>query len=291
MDTSGYRRTLSIICYSIIILASIAAGIGLFYDDGGEPYTTFNHLGEEVEIYGKGLYANDSILIGAANQGTDAIVLLVGIPLLVLSLYMMMKDERKGSVLMAGALTYFLYVYATFSLSIAFNRLFIVYVALFALSLYGLLICVFRIKDMNDTSPLVKTNAGRWIGYLMILLGSFTGLAWGVEPLMALLTGDSPGLGIYPTLFTHAFDMAIIVPISIISGIWISRGKMDGYLVAVPIIMLLVMVALSIISMTVSQYSVGLEFTVQELMVFVASFIVFGLVGVKALKDIFSVLE
>lgn len=282
---------MSIICYSIIILASIAAGIGLFYDDGGEPYTTFNHLGEEVEIYGKGLYANDSILIGAANQGTDAIVLLVGIPLLVLSLYMMMKDERKGSVLMAGALTYFLYVYATFSLSIAFNRLFIVYVALFALSLYGLLICVFRIKDMNDTSPLVKTNAGRWIGYLMILLGSFTGLAWGVEPLMALLTGDSPGLGIYPTLFTHAFDMAIIVPISIISGIWISRGKMDGYLVAVPIIMLLVMVALSIISMTVSQYSVGLEFTVQELMVFVASFIVFGLVGVKALKDIFSVLE
>lgn len=282
---------MSIICYSIIILASIAAGIGLFYDDGGEPYTTFNHLGEEVEIYGKGLYANDSILIGAANQGTDAIVLLVGIPLLVLSLYMMMKDERKGSVLMAGALTYFLYVYATFSLSIAFNRLFIVYVALFALSLYGLLICVFRIKDMNDTSPLVKTNAGRWIGYLMILLGSFTGLAWGVEPLMALLTGDSPDLGIYPTLFTHAFDMAIIVPISIISGIWISRGKMDGYLVAVPIIMLLVMVALSIISMTVSQYSVGLEFTVQELMVFVASFIVFGLVGVKALKDIFSVLE
>ncbi len=291
MEAYGAHRTLFIIGYSIIILALVAAGIGLFYDDGGEPYTTLNHLGEEVEIYGKGLYANDSILIGAANQGTDAIVLLVGIPLLVFSLYLIAKDERRGSVLMAGALTYFLYVYATFSLSIAFNRLFIVYVALFALSLYGLMICVFRIKEMNDASPLVKTNGKGWIGYLMIILGSFTGLAWGVEPLMALLTGDLPNLTIYPTLFTHAFDMAIIVPISVISGIWILRGKDEGYLVAVPVIMLLVMVALSIISMTVSQYSVGLQFSVQELMVFVVSFIIFGLVGVKALKDIFSMLE
>jgi len=108
---------------------------------------------------------------------------------------------------------------------------------------------------------------------------------------MALLTGDLPNLTIYPTLFTHAFDMAIIVPISVISGIWILRGKDEGYLVAVPVIMLLVMVALSIISMTVSQYSVGLQFSVQELMVFVVSFIIFGLVGVKALKDIFSMLE
>ena len=291
MDPSYAHRILFIIGFSISILAIVAAGIGLFYDDGGESYTSVNHLGDNVEMFGKGIYANDSLLIGAANQGTDAIVLLIGIPLMVFSMYLMRRDERRGSVLMAGALTYFLYVYATLSMSVAFNRLFLVYVALLALSLYGLIICVLEIIRMNKESQLVRASGKKWIGYLMIILGSFTALAWGVEPVIALLTGELPTLSIYPTLFTHAFDMAIIVPISIISGVWILRGKTEGFLVAVPVIMLLVMVALSIISMTISQYSVGLEFTVQELVVFVASFIIFGLVGVKALVDIFSMME
>ena len=210
-------------------------------------------------MFGKGILANDSLLMGATNQGTDAIVLLIGIPLLVFPMYLMMKDERRGSVLMTGALTYFLYVYATLSLSIAFNRLLLVYVALFALSLYGLMICTFKIIRFNEDSPLVRSSGKRWMGYLMIILGSFTGIAWGVDPTIALITGELPNLSIYPTLFTHAFDMAIIVPISIISGVWILRNKAERFIVAAPVIMLLVMVALSIISMTINQFSYGLS--------------------------------
>src|SRR4051794_27368490 len=40
----------------IIICSMIVAGVGLFNVTGGEPYSFTNQYGDEVRLYGKGLY-------------------------------------------------------------------------------------------------------------------------------------------------------------------------------------------------------------------------------------------
>jgi len=56
----------------IVVLALIAAGTGLFSQDREGPYTFQTLRGQQVEMYGRGIYARDSLLAGAGFRGADA---------------------------------------------------------------------------------------------------------------------------------------------------------------------------------------------------------------------------
>ena len=65
----------------IAVLAVITAGSGLFLQGGEGPFTFTTLHGKTVEMYGSGLYRNDSLFSGAAFKGTDVITLFLGVPL------------------------------------------------------------------------------------------------------------------------------------------------------------------------------------------------------------------
>ena len=284
IDLPKSLRTLS---FTLIALAALAASIGLFYDDGGSSYTAVNHLGEEIEMFGKGLYANDSLMFGAANQGMDAVTLLIGIPLLVYGIRLFQKDECKGALLLLGVFSYFLYLYAAFALSIAYNRIFLIYIIILAVSLWGLLTSVLILTGQGRIQSLFASFERRWIGWFMVVLGAITLLIWGMEPLNTLITGHMPVLQGYPTLFTHALDMAVLAPLSIIAGYLILKGEKAGYPMAVPPLFVIVMLVPGIAAMTVNQVILGMDFSIGELIAFAASFMVMGFIGLVALISIF----
>ncbi len=62
----------------IVVLAVINAGVGLF------TFTTVH--GRTVEMYGRGVYQNDSLLVGAGFRGTDVVTLLIAVLLLAASI-------------------------------------------------------------------------------------------------------------------------------------------------------------------------------------------------------------
>jgi hypothetical protein len=214
------------------LLALFAAGMGLFYQTPGQPTPYTNHRGEKVTINGRGLYAYDTISMAAQAQGNDLVTLVIGVPLLALATRLAFRGSLRGRLLLAGTLGFFLYTYMSMSMLSSYNALFVVYVALFGLSLYAFVLSMMSF-DLTELPRHFSPRLPRgWIAGLMFAVGGFLLLAWLGRIVPPLLRGQTPALENTTTLVIQAMDLALIVPLAILSGILLLRRSPWGYLLA-----------------------------------------------------------
>ena len=214
------------------LLVLFAASMGLFYQEPGQPYAYTNHRGETVMINGHGLYFYDTISMAAQQQGNDLVALVVGLPLLAISTWLTFRGSLRGRLLLTGTLGFFLYTYMSMSMLTSYNALFLVYVALFSLSLYAFILSMMSF-DLTDLPRHFSTRLPRgWIAGLMFLVGGFLLLAWLGRIVPPLLQNQTPALENTTTLVIQAMDLGLIVPLAILSGILLLRRSPWGYLLA-----------------------------------------------------------
>lgn len=261
----------------IAILAMITSGIGLFSQGGDGPFSFTTIHGTTVEMYGQGIYRNDSLFVGALLRGTDTITLFVGIPLLLISYTLYLRGSLRGSIMMIGMLAYFHYIGITYTFSVIFNTLFLFYVALFSLGLFAMIIALttFEIQMLSN-----KVSSGlprRGIAIFMFVAGLGTLMLWLSELIGPLMTGEAPAnLGPYTTMFTHGFDSAVITPATVITGIYLLRQEPAGYLLAAPLLILCTLIGLVVLAQTVSQALVGIIFPTGVYIGMIGSWVVMG---------------
>ena len=264
------------------MLALIAAGVGLFWQDGGGSSSFTTLRGQTVETYGRGLYRYDTLFVGAGNRGTDTVTLFLGIPLLVLSTLLYRRGSLRGGLVLTGALTWFLYVGASYALgAVAYNNLFLIYVALFSASLFAFVLALTSIDIQALPSYFSSRMPRRGPAIFMFASGLLTLFVWLIEPITALIQGRPPEhLGPYSTLFTNAVDLSIIVPTAFVAGGLILRRNPLGYLMAIPLLVLEAMLAPLIVAQSVSQVQAGVSFTPGEMVGPIAGFAVLGLLAI-----------
>lgn len=132
-----YSSALKILLPLIGLLALFAAGMGLFYQTPGTPYPLTTFRGEQVTINARGLYYWDTVSSAAQMQANDLVTLALALPLLALSSWLAWRGSLRGRLLLAGTLGFILYTYITMCFGAQYNALFLVYVALFSLSLFA----------------------------------------------------------------------------------------------------------------------------------------------------------
>lgn len=266
---------------TIAALALLAASVGLLWQDGGNSYSFTTLRGQTVEIYGRGLYRYDSLFAGAGNRGTDAVTVFLGIPLLVVATLLYRRGSLRGGLLLTGALTWFLYAYASYALgTVAYNELFLLYVALFSASLFAFVLAFASFDARALRSHFSSRMPRHGPAIFMFASGLLTLLVWLIDPLGALIRGEPPEtLAANTTLFTNALDIAIIVPATFLAGARILRRDPTGYLIAAPLLVLEAMLAPMIAAQTVSQVRAGVSFTPAEMVGPIAGFALLGLVA------------
>ncbi|MEA5507218.1 hypothetical protein VB735_29810 [Halotia wernerae UHCC 0503] len=152
---------------AIALLAAVAASIGLFWQDGGQSFSFTTLHGQTVQIYGQGLYRYDTLFSAAGSRGTDAVTLFLAIPLLIICLSFYRRGSLRGALLLIGALFYFLYVYAGFALgTVTYNRLFLLYVVLFSISLFTFVFALTTI-DLQHLALCGATNLN-WLNVVSV---------------------------------------------------------------------------------------------------------------------------
>ncbi|CAN5854184.1 hypothetical protein BH23GEM7_BH23GEM7_18200 [soil metagenome] len=271
-------RTVVWLAALVAVLALVVAGIGLFWQDGAGAFTFTTVRGESVEVYGRGVYRYDSLFAGAGHRGTDLVSLVLGIPLLVLATLLYRRGSIRGGLLLSGALTYFLYVYATLSLGVAYNDLFIGYVAIFSASLFAFVLSFRAIQPLG--SRFSERLPRRGIAAFLFAAGLLTLAVWLEAPVRSLLGREPPTLlAGYTTLVTHALDLAIIVPAVFLAGVLLLRRDARGYLIAFPLLVLIVMLVPVITAQTVSQLRAGISLTAAEVIGPIGGFLVLGTIA------------
>lgn len=241
----------------IFVLALIAAAAGLFYNTPGKPFSYINHRGEIVMINGHGLYYYDTISTVAQMQGNDLITLVVGLPLLAISAWLAFRGSLRGRLLLTGTMGFFLYTYMSMSMLTAYNSFFLIYVTLFALGLYAFILCMLSF-DLSDLPLHFSAQLPRgWIAGLMFIIGGFLLLAWIGRIVPEMLGKQNPALENTTTRVIQAMDLALIVPLAILSGMLLLRHSAWGYLLASVALMKGVTMGLAVSTMSINMALAG----------------------------------
>lgn len=261
----------------IAVLAVITAGVGMFSQGGDDPFSFTTVYGDTVEIYGQGLYRHDTSFVAALFRGTDVITLFVCLPLLLISYLSHRCGSLRGSIFLIGMLFYFLYIGVTYTFSVTFNSLFLVYTALFSASLFATIIALTTFDVQSLANKVASTMPHRGIAIFMFVAGLGTLFLWLSELIAPIMTGQAPAnLGHYTTMFTHGFDSAVITPATVITGIYLLKRKPLGYLLAAPLLILCTIIGVTVIAQTISQALVGITFPIGVYIGMVGSWVVMG---------------
>lgn len=264
-------RTPVILSLFIMILALVASIGGLIVDVAAtDQIRTITSLyGEEVSLYGRGLYANDSISCAVQARGQDMVTLFVGIPILAAGTLLKRSGSLRGKMLQSGALGYMLYTYASYSFLSMYNRFFLLYVALFGLSLFSFII---SFKDFGPTEvadALGPRYPRKFLGIYLIVMGILLALMWIGRIVPSLIAGLPPaGIEHYATLVIQALDLGVVVPAAIITGVLLIQKHPFGATLAAILFIKLLTMALALFTMMILMHRAQVVLSPTEVVIF-----------------------
>lgn len=181
-------------------------------------------------LFWKGLYLNDTVSIVAQMMGQDLVTLLIAVPILLGSLYLVSRGSLRGNLIWMGTIFYFLYSYASMSFAASYNQLFLVYVALFSLSLYTFVYGLLSLDVKTIKKSISPGITIKLAGVFLITSGAMLALMWLKMIIDSLLIGTAPSaMENYTILVIQALDMGVVFPATLIAGALILKGKEWGY--------------------------------------------------------------
>ncbi len=271
---------------SIGVLGLVAAAAGLFWPVSGQPFPFTSLRGESVSIFGRGLYYYDTVSSAAQEQGQDVVTLVLSLPVLAVSTWQAFRSSLRGRLLLTGTLGYFLYTYAMMSFETAYNPFFLVYVALFSLSLYSFVLSMMSFDLASLPQSFSPGLPRRGIAGILFAAGGFLLLAWLGRIAPGLLQNSTPALENSTTMVIQAMDLGIIVPLAFLSGILLLRRSPWGYLLASTAVLKFLTYGVAVSAMGINMILSGIQGGEGILVVFLALTIVNLLMAALLLKNV-----
>jgi len=269
----------------IFVLTFVAALAGILPAEG-TPYEVTNFRGEVVNINARGLYYWDTVSTAAQMQANDLVTLVLGLPLLAISFWLTLRGSLRGKLLLTGTLGFILYTYTTMCFGTAYNQLFLVYVALFSLSLFAFVMSMMSFDLQSLPQHFSEKLPRRWIAGLLFFTATFLGLAWLGRIAATFTQGSIPTLENTTSMFIQAMDLGIIMPTCILSAILLLRRSAWGYLLASVGMLKFLTLGIAVGVMALNMARVGVPISVIELIIFPAIALVNLVMTIILLKNI-----
>ena len=271
----------------IIPLAILAAGAGLFWQGSGAPFPFITFRGETVMVRGHGLYQYDTVNSSSQEIGQDVVTLAIGVPLLIAALLLTRKGSLRGRLLLTGVFGYFLYTYAAMSFLTAFNPLYLVYVALFSLSLFGFILGLKETNPDEVVSHVRERFPRRTIAVYFIVVAAFLSFAWLGLVVPPMFKGTPPaGLESAITMVIQSLDLGVIVPTALITAILLLQKRPWGYALATVVLLKVLTMGAALIAMIIGQMLAQVPVDPVTSMVFVLISISGIILAITALRNI-----
>jgi hypothetical protein len=161
--------------------------------------------------------------------GQDALNLVVGLPILLGSMWLTRRGSLIGLLLWPGALFYVLYDYGYYVLGAPHTVLFIPYIALMTLSAYAVIGIVVSIDSAAVRDQIAAGIPARLVGGFLVGLALLFAALWSGLSLSASLSGAA--FDMVPRVVT-TLDLTVQLPALFVGGILLMRRHALGYVVA-----------------------------------------------------------
>jgi hypothetical protein len=197
----------------IVILATVASAGGLFLNN---------------------LY-RDNPFIASLWKGNDLVTIVVAVPMLVAALILSMRGSQRAQLVWLAMLNYMLYNFAFYLFAAAFNWFFLIYVALFTLSIFALIFSLVNI-DINGINQNFRARTPvKWISGYMLFVAVGLSTVYISQSIGFVATGQLPEIIVksgHQTNIIAALDLSLLVPVFVFGAILLWKRKPWGYVLA-----------------------------------------------------------
>ncbi|HJY45049.1 MAG TPA: hypothetical protein VJ301_10525 [Propionibacteriaceae bacterium] len=270
----------TVLCGILALLAAISALVGLLATGGPGRHVVTTARGVSVTVYGQGIYAADSWLIGAGNRGQDLAILLVEVPFLLLALRWYRGGALAAATVLTGVLAFFSYYYVSATFATAQNRLFPLYVAAASLAGFALVVVVRRLDSVRIAAALPDRPGRKVLAIYLLAVAAALTLAWLPDLVMTTITGDiAAKVGPYTSSVTDALDLGLVVPVAVIAAVQLLRRRPEGIVLALVMLVVNVCIGILLMAQGVAQLASGVPMTIGEIIAKMLTFAVLTLVA------------
>lgn len=175
----------------------------------------------------KGLY-RDSAPIKIAWLGNDLVTFFVVVPLLLASLFYAQRGSERAQLVWMGLLGYMVYNYAFYLFGASFNLFFLLYVALFSLSICALVQGLASLNARRISKEFTRQTPVRGISVFLLFISIPLGIVEISQCLQFVLHGEVPEVP--PLIF--ALDLSVVVPGTALAAVLLWRRRPWGYVLA-----------------------------------------------------------
>ncbi len=189
-------------------------------------------------IYGifiPGTYSAETANWATQSMAQDWANLVIAVPLLMVSSYFVNKKFILGLIVWTGNMLFIIYSFLIYAFMVHFNQMFFFYVAILGISTYLLIFMLLEVDYSKIKSAFSDNWSRKTVARTLMGLGSVFYLVWLKDALPGVLNGTVPKSIVEAGLFTngvYVIDMALCLPLLIISGLYLLRGKAAGYFLA-----------------------------------------------------------
>lgn len=266
---SKRKDYLAIVTIILLIISSIT---GIFSLNFKHSYDFINQYGHTVEIYGYGIYSFDTYFQAPISIGTDICILLIVVPVFLFTYFNYTKNKDKISELkLISVYAVALYYGASLEFGVTYNQLFLVYVALFSCSLFGMFVHIKNISFHQSIAP------SRGIKVFLSLSGIAVIVAWLPDVIPTMVKGTTlPLIGVYTTNITYILDIGIIGVLCFVTYYLLGKKDPLGTLILACILKLCTVVGVMMFPQTICQLASGVELPLPAIITKSLSFILLG---------------
>ena len=278
-------KTLKVLTVLVVLLSGFAAIVGIFSGGTKEYSDIVSAFGETIQLYNKGLYARDSVSVATQAIAQDVITLVVGIPFVLTSLYLIKKRSTVGLFLLTGTIAYFLYTYTSYAFIAMYNPLYLVYVFIMSFSFYGFILCMKIILQSGICNMLSGQFPVNSLSKFLWITGLIIGLMWLGRIVPTIANHTAPfGLEHYSTLGIQTLDLGFIVPACFVTGHLLRKRNQWGYLLSVVLVSKAVTMTAAVSTMAIMMKIHGVEISAIEMIVFPVLLVICSYFMVKIFK-------
>jgi len=259
----------------IILLLIIIATVGFISFRIDSSYFVTNQYGDNVRIFGTGIYSHDSYFRAPIFIGSDATMLFLTVPLLVFALVVEIKNKTEKAKLFLNALLgMVLYYSASIAFGVTYNPLLLAYIALFATSLFALIISMNQIDSDALRRLHGKPLPMKGISVFLVVTGLALFLAWMPDIVASLISAEPLALiEVYTTEVTYILDMGIISPLMFICLYLLKKEDEFGKKLLSILLMICLIMGVMLPVQTVYQMLAGIELPIQAIVSKVGIFV------------------
>ncbi len=159
--------------------------------------------------------------------------LVIAAPCILFGVIWASRGSLRGVLVLGAALLYAIYTLLIYTFAVHLNSLFLLYCSTLGLALYSL-IALTRSVGVTPTAFESRVPQ-RVVGGFLVFIGLAFGGVWLAQLVPAAITGETPAELVATGLVTnpiHVIDLSFILPLHVIAGVALWRGRALGFVLA-----------------------------------------------------------